>query len=152
MFQIGAFQSNAFQVYLSAAVVAVPQETGKGWPKSRKDRRKEKRQQRLEEKQRFTGISWEVAKAEQERIARERAKPVAAPIPAPVIAPEPVEVKSDFRVTDIEAILAAWDRVEARQQAEQQEVARVVAAAEIARIQALKEEELMIVTMIAALV
>lgn len=150
MFQIGAFQSDAFQVYLSAAVVAVPQETGKGWPKSRKERRKEKRQQRLEEKQRFTGISWEVARAEQERIARERAKPVAAPI-APVIEAKPVEVVSDFRVTDIEAILAAWERVEARQEAERQEVARVVAAAEIARIQALKEEELMIVTMIAAL-
>lgn len=150
MFQIGAFQSDAFQVYLSAAVVAVPEETGKGWPKSRKERRKEKRQQKLEAKERFTGISWEVAKAEQERIARERLKPVAALI-EPVIEPEPVEVKSDFRVTDVEAILAAWERLEARQEAERQEAARVVAAAEIARIQALREEELMIVTMIAAL-
>lgn len=132
--------------YSAGEAVADVPETGKGWPRSRKERRAEKRRQKLEarEETRFEGISAEVARFEQSK----RIKAAEAPKPAVketrqekevrVFQPEAVSGES------VRLILEAWTRIEERQ-------AQEVAQREIARIRAMKEEELMIVTMMAAL-
>ena len=120
-------------------------EPGKGWPKNRRQRRAAKRLEIVAEVQQETRndlISADVARALQAK----RLKPAEAPEPAaaPDVSPEPEAPVVADSGESVRLILEAWERIELRQVEE-------LAQAEIARIQALKDEELMIVTMIAAL-
>lgn len=130
------------------AISETPQETGKGWPKNRRQRRAAKRQETVAETQQEVNrdlISADVARALQAK----RLKPAEAPKTEAKadVSPEPEAPAVGVSGESVRAILEAWARLEARQAQEAQQMAQ----AEIARIQALREEELMIVTMIAAL-
>jgi hypothetical protein len=95
----------------------------------------------------YTGVSAEVARYEQAKRVKqvEVAEPIAEPeIVEPAIVAQPVTAES------IQEILAAWERLEQRQ-ALQERQAQAIAEAEIARIRAMREEELMIVTMMMAM-
>lgn len=128
------------------AISETPQETGKGWPKNRRQRRAAKRlEASIEPVVNRDLISADVARALQAK----RLKPVEAPKTEAKadVSPEPEAPAVGVSDESVRAILEAWARIEARQAQEAQQMAQ----AEIARIQALREEELMIVTMIAAL-
>jgi len=133
----------AANTWADATAQTVPVETGKGWPKNRRQRRAAKRLDTVEEtQQRNDLISADVARTLQAK--RLKAKEAPKPVVEPEVQPEPETPAVADSGESVRLILEAWARIEERQ-------AQETAQREISRIRAMKEEELMIVTMIAAL-